>query len=106
MGELAQGIKATFEGNALQIHIVGEGGLLHHASDEVVGNKVHPQFTRWTQIFIDTPSVPCDAFIHAKNSDFVSYSPDGSSAGYCLGGGSSCKRSDPTGCGKISRYEV
>ena len=44
MGELAQGIKATFEGNALQIHIVDECGLLHHASDEVVGNKVHPQF--------------------------------------------------------------
>ena len=44
MGELAQGIKATFKGNALQIHIVGECGLLHHASDEVAGNKVHPQF--------------------------------------------------------------
>ena len=44
VGELAQGIKATFEGNALQIHIVSECGLLHHASDEVVGNKVHPQF--------------------------------------------------------------
>ena len=44
VGELAQGIKATFEGNALQIYIVSECGLLHHASDEVVGNKVHPQF--------------------------------------------------------------
>ena len=44
VSKLAQGIKATFERNALQIHIVRECGLLHHASDEVVGNKVHPQF--------------------------------------------------------------
>ena len=44
MGELAQGSKATFKRNAPKIHIVGECGLLHHASDEVAGNKVHPQF--------------------------------------------------------------
>ena len=44
MGELAYGIKATFKRNALQIHIMGECALLHHVSDEVVGNKVHPQF--------------------------------------------------------------
>ena len=33
VGELAQRIKATFEGNALQIHVVRECRLLHHASD-------------------------------------------------------------------------
>ena len=44
MCELAHGIQAAFEGNALQIHIVGERRLLHYASDEVIGNKVHPEF--------------------------------------------------------------
>ena len=33
VSELAQGIKATFEGNALQIYVVRECRLLHHASD-------------------------------------------------------------------------
>jgi hypothetical protein len=33
VSELAQRIKTTFEGNALEAHIVGECGLLHHASD-------------------------------------------------------------------------
>ena len=42
--ELALGIKAAFEGNTLQIHIVGERRLLHYASHEVIGNKVHPEF--------------------------------------------------------------
>ena len=44
VGKLAQGVQSAFEGDASQINIVGQGGLLHEASDKVVGDEVHAQF--------------------------------------------------------------
>jgi len=44
VGELAHGIQAAFEGEALEVNVVGEGGLLHHRTDEVVGDEMHAQF--------------------------------------------------------------
>ena len=34
VGELAHGIQAAFEGEALEVDVVGEGGLLHDATDD------------------------------------------------------------------------
>jgi len=45
VGELAHGIQAAFEGEALEVDVVGEGGLLHDATDEVVGDEMHAQFS-------------------------------------------------------------
>ena len=41
---MTQGIQAAFERDAAKINFVGEGGLLHDAADEVVGDEVHAQF--------------------------------------------------------------
>ena len=43
IGELAHGIQAAFEGEPVEIDIVGEGGFLHDAADEVVGDEMHSQ---------------------------------------------------------------
>lgn len=44
IGKLAQRVQSAFEGDAAQIDIVGEGGLLHEAANEVVGDEMHAQF--------------------------------------------------------------
>ena len=44
IGKLAEGVQAAFEGETAEIHIVGEGGFLHDAADEIVGDEVHAQF--------------------------------------------------------------
>ena len=44
ISKLTQGIQAAFERDAAKINFVGEGGLLHDAADEVVGDEVHAQF--------------------------------------------------------------
>jgi len=35
VGKLAQGVQGSLEGDAAQIDVVGEGGLLHEAADKV-----------------------------------------------------------------------
>ena len=42
--ELTQGIQAAFEGKAIEIGMVSEGGLLHDTADQVIGHKMHSQF--------------------------------------------------------------
>ena len=44
VGELAHSIQAAFEGDPVEIDIVGEGGFLHDTADEVVGDEMHSQF--------------------------------------------------------------
>jgi len=44
VGELAHGVQAAFEGEALEVDVVGECCFLHDAADEVVGDKMHAQF--------------------------------------------------------------
>jgi hypothetical protein len=44
VGELAHGIKASFEGKAVEIGIVSQSGFLHDAPNQVIGHEVHSQF--------------------------------------------------------------
>ena len=44
VGKLADGIQAAFKGDAIEIDIMSEGGLLHDAADEIIRDKMHPQF--------------------------------------------------------------
>lgn len=44
VSKLANGIQAAFEGEAFEIHIMGQGSFLHDAANEVAGNKVHMEF--------------------------------------------------------------
>ena len=44
VGELAHGIQASFEGEALEVNVVGEGGFLHDPADEVVGDEMLLEF--------------------------------------------------------------
>ena len=44
IGELAHGVQAAFERKAIEVDVVDEGGFLHDAADEVVGDEMHEQF--------------------------------------------------------------
>ena len=42
--ELAQSVEGAFEGESGDGNIMGEGGFLHDAADQIVGDEVHAQF--------------------------------------------------------------
>lgn len=44
IGELTQGIQASFEGDAAEIDVVCQGGFLHDTADEIISDEMHAQF--------------------------------------------------------------
>src|SRR5271165_3359145 len=59
---MVEAIQRAFEGNSLQVDIVGEGSPLHQGADEIVSDPMHGQF------FEDHTGCEAAQYIQAKYS--------------------------------------
>ena len=61
IGEMVEAVQRAFEGDSLQVDVVGQGGSLHQGANEIVSDPMH------RQLFENHPGGEAAQDIHAKH---------------------------------------